>query len=295
MQKIRKRLRGAATRQTIRDYVSITVGALLLAAAVNIFLLPNQVVSLGFTGLAMLANYLWSWPMGIVLIILNVPVMLAGIKWGGGWRFLVRTIYAVMVMSAAIDLLAPILPAIQSDPLIYTLFGGMLNGLGAGLILRGQGTGGGTDIIALLLNRYRGIPFGQLYLISNAVTLLGAAAVVGLVPALYALIVIFVSSKVLDTIQEGVRYARSVFIISAKPAEVQAAIIEELNRGVTVLSGEGGYTHTPRPLLFVVVSRSQLSRLKRRIAEIDPTAFVVVSEANEVLGQGFHPVQATAS
>ncbi len=275
--------------QTLQDYLMLTLGALLLAASVNVFLVPNEVISLGFTGLGMLANILWSWPIGVVTLVLNLPLLFAGIKWGGGVHFALRTVYTVVMMTLAIDLLAPVLPQIREDPLIYTLFGGLLNGLGTGLILRGQGTAGGTDIIAQLMNRMRGIPYGQIYMIANLIILMAAAFVVGLVPVLYAIIVVFVSGRVVDTIQEGAGYGRAVFIISEQPVEVRQAVIEDLGRGVTVIPSEGGYTHAPRSLLFVVVARAQVTRLKRIVVQIDPQAFIVVSDAREVLGKGFRP------
>ena len=134
--------------QLAADYALLTTGALLLAANVNLFLVPNKVVSSGVTGLGMLTYYLWGWPIGLVTLALNVPILAAGIKWAGGWRLAVRSIYATAVMTVGIDLLALVLPPVAGDPLIFTLFGGVLDGIGIGLVLRGQGTTGGTDIIA---------------------------------------------------------------------------------------------------------------------------------------------------
>jgi len=169
------------------DYLLLTGGALLLSANVNLFLAPNRVVSSGVTGVGMLAHYVWGWPIGLVTLALNIPIFVAGIKWGG-WRLLLRTVYATAIMTAGIDLLAPFLPPIQGDPLIFTLFGGLLDGVGIGLVLRGEGTTGGTDIIAQLLNRHRGIGFGVTFIVVNSVILLAAAAAVGLVPVPYALV-----------------------------------------------------------------------------------------------------------
>jgi len=271
------------------DYLLLTGGALLLSANVNLFLAPNHVVSSGVTGLGMLAYYMWGWPIGLVTLALNIPIFAAGIKWGG-WRLLLRSVYATAIMTAGIDLLAPFLPPIQGDPLIFTLFGGLLDGVGIGLVLRGQGTTGGTDIIAQLLNRHKGIGFGTTFIVVNSVILLGAAAVVGLVPVLYALIVNFVSGRVVDTVQEGSGYARAFFIVSARSAEIQQEILDDLERGVTLIDIRGGYPQAVSSALYVVVSRSQVTHLKRLISERDPDAFVVVSEAHEVLGEGFRPI-----
>ena len=211
-------------------------------------------------------------------------------KWGGGPKFFVRTIFSVVVMAVAVDVLRPYLPPIHCEPLLYTLFGGVLDGIGIGLVLRGRSTTGGTDIIAQLLSRYRGIPFGQVIITVNGVILLGAMAVVGIVPVLYALIVSFVSGRAVDVMQEGVGYARAAFIITVRHEAVRQAILAQLGRGVTVLDAHGGYTQSSRPALYTVVHRAQVTRLKDIIAEIDPGAFVVVSEAHEVLGEGFRPM-----
>lgn len=278
------------TIRAVEDYVVITLGALVAAAGVDLFLTPNHVISAGVTGIAMLLHYTVNWPVGLLTLVINVPLFLAAIRWGGGMKSLVKTLYATVVMSLGIDFLQPFLPAIQGDPLIYTLFGGLVDGLGIGLVLRAGGTTGGTDILAQLFYKYRRVSFGTVFLVSNTAILLGAIPVVGLVPVLYALIVNYISSRVLDTVQEGLGYARAVTIISEKPEAVRQAVLDEIGRGITVLQGWGGFSKEPRPVLYVVVSRSQISALKRLIADIDPDAFVVVSEAHEVLGEGFKPV-----
>ena len=276
----------------LQDYGMITIGALIVAANVPLFLVPNDVISTGITGIGMLAHYLWRWPIGMVTLAINIPLLLAGIRWGGGWRFFTRTIYAVLVLTIGIDVLSRVLPPIQTEPLLYTLFGGLLDGVGIGLVLRGSGTTGGTDIVAQLLSRYQGIPFGSVFIITNSAILLTAAIVVGIVPVLYALIVNYISGRVVDTVQEGAGYARAALIISRQSQAISEAIFTQLGRGVTILEARGGYTQISQPALYVVVTRSQVTLLKRLISEIDPRAFVVVSEAHEVLGEGFNPVAA---
>lgn len=290
MKKLKQHPKFAVIARGIVDYTLIFIGSVILAANVPLFLEPNRVVSTGATGIGMLTYYLWGWPIGLVTLLINVPLLVAGIKWGGGLRFFIRTIFAVVVLTVAIDVLSPRLSPIGGDPLLYTLFGGLLDGIGIGLILRGSGTSGGTDIVAQLLARYRGVPFGQVLIIVNGVILLGAGAVVGIVPVLYALVVNFVSGRVVDFIQEGVGYARSALIISEYHTAVCQAIFDKLGRGVTLLEARGGYSNVPRPALYVVVYRSQVTLLKRIIADVDPDAFVVVSEAHEVLGEGFRSV-----
>ncbi len=289
MKKLKQHPKFSNVMRGIYDYLLIFVGSVIIAANVPLFMEPNHVVSTGVTGIGMLTYYLWGWPIGLVTLLANIPLLLAGIRWGGGLRFFARTIFAVVVLTMSIDVLSRYLTPVAADPLLYTLFGGLLDGIGIGLVLRGRGTTGGTDIVAQLLARYRSIPFGQVLMVVNGVILLGAAAVVGVTPVLYALVVNFVSGRVVDFVQEGVGYARSALIVSDAHAAVRQAIFDKLGRGVTVLEARGGYTETQRPALYVVVYRTQITQLKNIIAEIDPNAFVVVSEAHEVLGEGFRP------
>ena len=290
MKKLRQHPKFGIFVRGLYDYVLIFVGSVIVAANVPLFLEPNRVVSTGVTGLGMLAYYLWGWPIGLVTLLLNIPLLLAGTRWGGGLRFFIRTIFAVVVLTISIDVLSRYLSPIGGDPLLYTLFGGLLDGIGVGLVLRGRGTTGGTDIGAQLLARHRGMSFGQVLIGINGAILLGAAAVVGVVPVLYALVVNFVSGRVVDFVQEGVGYARSAVIISEQHTAVRQAILEKLGRGVTQLEARGGYSEMARPALYVVVYRTQVTQLKHIIASVDPRAFVVVSEAHEVLGEGFRSV-----
>jgi uncharacterized membrane-anchored protein YitT (DUF2179 family) len=276
--------------KVLEDYLELTAGSLVVALGVAMFLLPNKVISAGVTGIAMILEILFKFPTGTTNFILNIPLLLMGIKWGGGFKVLFRTIYAVFVMSLGIDLFTAIIPPVTGDPFVYCLFGGLLDGIGIGLVLRAQGTTGGTDIIAQLLYRYQRISFASTFLFSNTAILLAAIPIVGVVPILYALVVNYISSRILDTVQEGLGYSRAVYVVTEKEDKIKEAIINELDRGLTIFEARGGFSGKPKPVLYVVVSRSQISRLKRIIAETDEDAFVVVTEAHEVLGEGFKPI-----
>jgi len=283
------------TRQMLvglaRDYFLMTVGSVLIAVGVDVFLAPNEVISAGVTGIAMLANFLWGWPVGIVTLLLNLPLFVAGWRWAGGLRFILRTMYATTVMSLAIDILKPYLSPVVGDPLITTIFGGLLDGIGVGLVLRGRGTTGGTDILAQLLNQFRRVSFGTTFLVSNAIILFAAVGVIDLVRVLYAVLVTYISARTIDAVHEGLGLARAVLVISDRSRDVLAAIQREVGRGVTIFPGRGGYTGAEREVLYAVVSRAQLTHVTRLVAQIDPQAFVVVSDAHEVLGEGFRPLR----
>lgn len=276
----------------VRDYVLMTVGAILVAISVDLFLVPNDVVTGGITGLAQILNDLFGTPIGVVSLLINIPLLALGFRYLGV-VFGVRTIYATVALSLAIDLLAPYVNGYigaARDPLLYTLYGGVLDGVGIGLVFRAQGTTGGIDIVARFLQRWRGIPIGRSLLVMNGLVFAAAAYLFSLDKLLYALLVAFISGRVIDVVLEGAAYARQALIITKQPDRMRRAIIEQLDRSVTLLEAEGGYTSTTRTVLLSVVAQSEISLLKAIIRQHDPDAFVIVGNVNEVLGEGFRPV-----
>lgn len=279
----------ARVRRVAIDYVLLTVGAALLAVNIDLFLVPNRIVSGGATGIATILTIQFGLPTGVIVLLINIPLFVLGVRYAGGRRFAVRTVYATVLMSVLTDLLAPAIAQIPpiTEPLLFVLYGGLLDGIGMGLVFRGQGTTGGTDVVARLLNHFRGVPLGQTILWVNGAILVLAVLVFGLEPAMYALILTFVAARVVDVIQGEIDYSRTVIVISAQAQDIKQAIFTELERGVTLLNGRGGYTELGLDILYCVVSRSEISILKRLVKSIDPRAFVVIADASEVLGEGF--------
>lgn len=274
------------------SYVQLTVGAACIALSLDLFLIPNNVVSGGLTGVAQLLHTLLGTPVGVVTLLMNIPLFVLGWRYLGGLTFGARTIYATVVLSAAIDLFTPLAGRFAvREPLLYVFYGGLLDGIGLGLVFRALGSTGGVDIIARFLQRSLGLRMGQSLLGLSAAIFALAGWIYGATPVLYALLVAYISSRVVDVVLEGFSYARSAMIISNQPAEIRAALLHELGRGVTTLEGRGGYTTADRPVLMCVVAQSEISLLKSIISGIDPTAFVVISEAAEVLGEGFKAVR----
>lgn len=273
-------------------YAQITLGALLSAIAVRVFLVPNNVVTGGLTGVAQLLNSLVGTPVGAVVLALNIPLLIFGWRRLGGFVFGVRTAYAIVVMSVAIDALAPYARPVTSDPLLYSLYGGLLDGVGLGLILRARGTAGGTDIIARLVETRTGIQPGRTLLFCDVLIFTGALFAYGPEKILYALLVAFVATRAIDFVLSAGRGARQALIITAEPARITATILNELGRGVTVLEGVGGYTGTARAVLLCILSRSEVGALTRAVSEADPQAFMVIGEAGEVIGEGFRSMPA---
>lgn len=273
--------------RVVADYTQIVLGSVLVGIGVNLFFVPNQVVSGGVTGIAILLHYAFDTPVGLMNLALNVPLLVIGWKWAGGLRFLVRTGVAVAVLSATIDLSGPYLAAPTTDRLLVICYGGILDGLGLGLVFRGRGTTGGTDVIARIAQRFFGLGIGQTLLGINIAIFAAAAFQFGAEAVMVALALAFVSSRVLDMVQAGFAASRQAMIITDDPDGVKNAVFTHLHRGVTLLEARGGYTGRPRPMLYVVVGAHEVGRLKLRVAEVDPRAFVAISTAQEVFGEGF--------
>jgi len=224
-----------------------------------------------------------------VVLLLNVPLLWLGWRFAGGMRFFVPTAVSVVVLSLGIDLSAPFLVPPTHDRLLVICYGGLMDGLGMGLVFRGRGTTGGTDVLARLAHRYLGVGMGQALLAINVAIFGVAAFVFGAEAVMVALALAFVSARVLDLVQAGFSAARTAVIISTSPDAVREAILGSLGRGVTVLHGQGGFSGEQRPVLYVVVSPHEVGRLKRLVAHVDPAAFVAITPAQEVLGEGFAP------
>lgn len=271
----------------LRDYAGITLGVLITAAALNMFLIPNKIADGGVSGLAIVLHYVSDWPVGVIMLSLNIPLLLLGIKVLGA-SFGVYTLYGAVVLSLAVDLLAPYMPTATTDLLLSSIYGGVLVGLGMGLVFRFGGTTAGTDVAAAILNKLFGISLGQALLgVDMFVITLAGVVFRSVELPLYGLISLFITSKMVDLVQEGWSTSKAFFIISEKNQEISQAIQTEIGRGVTFLQGKGGYTGSSRDILFCVVSTREVSRIKDLVYRCDHRAFVIVSDAHEVLGEGF--------
>ncbi len=269
------------------DYTLLTIGALLSATAVRFFLVPNQVVTGGVTGVAQLLNTFFGTPVGIVVLILNIPLLIAGWRYLGGAVFGIRTFYTVTVMSLAIDALAPFARPITNDPLLYSLYGGVIDGIGIGLVLRARGTTGGSDILARLIERRFGVQPGRSLLGFDTMVFTAALFSYGPEKIMYALLVAFTASRAIDTVLAAGKGARQALIITSSPDPIRTAVLHQLGRGITQLEAIGGYTGSTRAVLLCVVARTEIGALKNLVNTIDPAAFVIVGEVEEVLGEGF--------
>ena len=281
------------TKRALWDYVLIVLGALIQALALRLFLIPSDLVSGGISGLAQLVNHYTSFPIGLIVLIGNIPLFILGWRYLGGPRFAVRTILSIVAFSLFTDLLTFFLPgeAVTEDMVLNTLYGGLLLGIGLGIVYRGRGTSGGSDILGRILNHHSGITISQAYLVTDSLVVLGAGFVFGWTKALYGLVLIYVSGLAAEIALQGTNIIRTAIIVTAETQAVTKAIMHDLERGVTILSGSGGYTGEPKAVIYTTVSRMEINRLKILVRDIDPKAFMVIGQAQEALGEGFKPLK----
>lgn len=275
--------------KTGREYLVVLLGALVQAFAMRLFLVPGQLVSGGISGAAQIINHFVSIPIGLMVLVGNIPLFVLGWRFLGGPRFAMRTAIAVGAFSLFTDLLVFVIPAqgMTQDNVLNALFGGVLLGVGLGLVYRGGGTSGGSDILGRILNHRLGISISAAYLITDSLVVLASGFAFSWEKALYGMVVIYVSGLAAEMISEGSGIFRTALIISAKHAEIASEIMASMERGVTVLSGTGAYTGAERPVLYCVITRSEVNQLKEMVKDIDPQAFMVIGVTHEALGEGF--------
>jgi uncharacterized membrane-anchored protein YitT (DUF2179 family) len=271
--------------ELMMEYVYILIGSAIVAVAFNVFLLPNRVASGGVSGISTIAYSVFGWQPAYVQWSLNIPLFIAGVVLLGR-QFGVKTLVGTLFLPFVVYLTKDVEPATH-DPLLGSLFGGIGVGLGLGIVFRGKASTGGTDLAAQIIHKYTGLSLGMCVILIDGLIVLTAAFVFAIEQALYALIALYVTSKTIDLVQIGLGYSKMAMIITNEEEKVRHAILHEIDRGVTKLSGYGGYTDHERPVLMCVVQQSEFTKLKQLVKSIDPSAFVIVMDAAEVLGEGF--------
>jgi uncharacterized membrane-anchored protein YitT (DUF2179 family) len=292
------RLNISATRpsfswETARDFFFITLGALLQALSLRLFLVPAHLVNGGISGLSQIINYYTGWPIGVMILLGNIPLFLLGWRYLGGPRFAARTAYAVFAIAFFTDSLVIFLPegGLTGDLLLNTLYGGLVSGVGYGLVYRGKGTSGGSDILARILSHWRGISISTSYLLTDSLIMFLAGLSFSWENALYALVMLYISGIAAESTSQGSNVARTAMIVTNQPEQVASRVMMEMERGVTLLSGRGGYTGVERTVLYCVISRAEVAQLKSLVRESDQDAFMVIGQAYEALGEGFRSLE----
>jgi uncharacterized membrane-anchored protein YitT (DUF2179 family) len=279
------------TWQSARDALFLVAGATLQALALRVFLVPALLASGGVSGLAQIINHYTGWPIGLMVFLGNIPLVTLGWRYLGGPKFALRTAFAVVLFSILVDYPLSWIPAngLTPDPVLNALYGGVISGVGFGLVYRGRGTSGGTDILARILSHWRGIPISQSYLMTDALIILLAGLSFSWENALYALVMLYVSGIAAEATSQGSNVVRTALIVTAQPESVTQEILHRLGRGVTLMPGRGGYTGQERMVIYCVVTRAEVALLKAVVRAADQSAFMVIGQAHEALGEGFQP------
>lgn len=270
----------------VRDYVLILIGSFIMGFAIKNIYDPVGLVTGGVSGIAIILKDQLAIPLWVTNTALNIPLFLVSIRIKG-WSFIKRTLVATVALSLSLYVI-PEVPFLMEDLFLTALFGGLISGVGAGLVFISHATTGGTDMLAALLHRWiRHYSMVQIMQVLDAIVVMVGASVFGITYALYALIAIFALTKVSDGLIEGLKFSKVAFIVSEKSEEIAQAIMKELNRGVTGLDAKGMYSGQCRNMLFCVVAKKEIVQLKDLVVGHDSQAFVIVSDAREVLGEGF--------
>ena len=279
-------------KQEILRYLAMLVGCFFYALCLDLFLVPNHIVGGGVTGIATLGNILFQWNVGIVSILLNIPILLLGLK-TQGLPFIIRCFITNTMLGIFTDLLA-FLPSITYNPLLAAMYGGLAQGIAMGLFVRFSMSSGGTELLGRVIHHglpQIGIP-AWIAILDGMIVLTGAIVMKNPENVLYALILIFISTKVSDMVLTGLNRAKLCYIITEHPEEVSRCLLANSPRGVTNLTGKGMYSGTPRGVLLTCVKSHQLTEMKRLVRSVDEAAFVIVSETTEVRGKGFESMDA---
>ncbi len=275
------------TKDALKSYLIITAGCLVFAIGQLYFIKPLHIPMGGVSGVALVANYLWQLPIGVVTIVLNIPLFFLGWRTLGR-EFFFKTAFATVVSSVFVDALANLIPAYEGDMLLAALYGGLIMGAGYGLLFRAGGTSGGVDIVAKWINKQKDIPIGTTNLVVNTFVIVGSALIYGnLDSALYATITSYLTSMVIDKMVYGMDAQKNAWIITNEPEKVSGAIMRELHRGVTAIDAVGMYTGDKRTLLLCTVRRHESGTLKRIILQEDERAFMLIGNVSEVFGTNF--------
>ncbi|MGN0543223.1 MAG: YitT family protein [Acutalibacteraceae bacterium] len=282
-------MRKTKVSDILRNNAMWIIGCILYSIGVNSFAVPNSIAQSGVTGVAVILNHLFSVPVGTVNLLLNIPLLI--LMWIFlGKKLVARTLWVTVLLSAALDLIAMFIPAYTGDKILASLFCGLLQGSGLGLIMITGATSGGTDIVARLVHKFfPHITIGRVVMLADAVIIAAGMLVFGSIETgLYAIIVIFVSTKVIDSMIYGTGNGKMLMVVTDKADEVSKAIISSSRRGVSIIPAVGAYTGESKNVLLCVARKHEISGIIKTIKSIDDKTFIIVSEANEILGEGFN-------
>ena len=289
-----RRLVGLTLSQIVTSYVMLVIAAVIDATSVNIFFAPFKIAPGGVTGVAVILNHLDArLPIGLIILLGNIPIQILGYRMLGGWRIVVRTVFYILLYSVLVEFLKPFTANVEvgTNVLLNAIFGGILGGVAGGLVLRAGGTQGGTSTLGRILQQRFGMPLSATSLYTDTAVIVLAGLVFGWEGALYAIVALFVGGATADYVLEGPSVIRIATIITDKPDAISELVMEAMGRGVTSWQGKGMFTDQNHTVLFITVSRAQVSSLQRLVHLADPNAFMVIGQGHVAYGEGFRQIK----
>ena len=271
--------------QFIKEYIIVALACVVMAFNINYFFVGNKLAEGGVSGLSLIIHYLSNIDVSYLYFALNIPLIILAYIFLGK-NFLLKTFFATFVLSVFLKVFASFSEPLD-DILLAAIFGGAINGIAIGIVFYAGGSTGGMDIIAKIVNKYTGIPISRILLATDFIVLSMVAVIFGKVIFMYTLISLVISSKMIDIIQVGIYSAKGITIITTKEDEIRKRIMEDTGRGITLIDAKGGYTQKEIGMLYCVVGQYQLIRVKTIVKEVDPSAFMIVADVHEVIGNGF--------
>ena len=271
--------------QFFKEYIIVALACMVMAFNTSYFFIGNKLAQGGVSGLSLIIHYLSNIDMSYLYFALNIPLIILAYIFLGK-NFLLKTLFATFVLSVFLKIFASFSEPLE-DILLAAIFGGAISGIAIGIVFYAGGSTGGIDIIAKIINKYTGIPISRILLTTDFIVLSMVAVIFGKVIFMYTLISLVISSKMIDIIQVGIYSAKGVTIITTKEDEIRKRIMEDTGRGITLIDAKGGYTQKEIGMLYCVVGQYQLIKVKTIVKEVDPSAFMIVADVHEVIGNGF--------
>ena len=286
--------------RTFRLYLVITIGSIVAALGYALFQVPHGIAAGGVSGVAILVNHFTDWPVGVMVWLMNVPVLVLGFHHLGRWRFLSKTVYGVTVFSVASDIMLVRMPhmmksfPVTQDVLLSAIYAGVIGGVGLGMVFGAGGSLGGTGVIGRILQNRWGVPLSSIYLYTDGGIIVLAGILLGWEAGLFAVLTLFLHGVASDHVLEGPSAVRTATIITDLPEEVSAALSERLGRGATFWTVTGSYSKQPRGMVLCTIGRPQVNELKRVVGETDPVAFLTIGVSHQAYGGNFQPLERSA-
>lgn len=269
-------------KREILRYVFLFIGSIIAAVGLEIFLVPNNIIDGGIIGISIIASYLTGLPLGAFIVVLNLPFLIFGYKQIGK-TFVLSSLFAILSLSFWLSVFHPI-PGLTNDVLLATVFGGIILGIGVGLIIRNSGSLDGTEMVAIVFSKSAAFSVGEIVMFFNLFILSSAGLIFGWDRAMYSLLAYFIAFKVIDVTIEGLNEEKAAIIVSDNPYEIADTILARLGRGVTFLDGKGGFSKEEKVVIYSVITRLEIAKLKLIVAEKDENAFLTISDVFDVMG-----------